>query len=107
LQIGKSRLGGFTYGGIVQEVTLLCVLDLPDDITKLGCDALVPRPDYDRADASRYHSRDCHCEKNRQEAFASLVGISAEISPIRLMRFHIKIGTKSAPAGAGEMPYNT
>jgi hypothetical protein len=73
LKIGESRLGRLTYRGIVQEVTLLCILDLPDDITKLGCDALVPRSDYDRAYTRRYHSRDCHGEKNRQETFASLV----------------------------------
>jgi len=47
LEIRKSRLGRLTYGGIVQEVTLLCVLDLPDNITKLGCYTLIPCPDYD------------------------------------------------------------
>ena len=62
----REDFNGLTYRGIVQEVTLLCILDLPDDITKLGCHALVPRSDYDRADAGGYHSRDCHGEKNRQ-----------------------------------------
>ena len=47
LKIRKSRLGRLTYGGVVQQVTLLCVLDLPDDITKLGCYTLISCSDYD------------------------------------------------------------